>query len=230
MSTSSDNIATPEATALGFGPKELAAITLIGTNVGMLVLFFALDLTLFQLVVVYWFEALWIGLFSGLKLLTASLFGSPYENRWVDVSPGGAFLLSLLAIAKSGGAFFTIFILTGVALAVANEGLTGVPGDDFASDQGMLLLKCSVLFIIGHGLSFLINFLWLGEFRRATIGTLLVLPFKRSLALFVTIVIALTVIQTWPGTFNTITFPVALILIKLGWDAFLHSRERRSLR
>lgn len=228
MNVPSEKIARSRGATHRLGPSSVAALTLFAANAGMLFLYFALDLTLFQLVVVYWFEALWVGLFSGLKLLTASLFGDPYENRWVDVSPGGSFLISLFAIMKSGGAFIFILVITGVALVVAHEELTGLDGDDFVRTQGLLLLKCSLLFLVGHGLSFMINFLFLGEFRRARALTLLWLPFKRSLALFVTIAAALTAIQTWPGVLTYTTFAALLIVVKLTWDYFLHRRERHS--
>ena len=91
-----------------------------------------------------------------------------------------------------------------------------------------LLLKCSLLFVAGHGLSFIINFLALGEFRRARFTTLLWLPFKRALALFVTIIAALTALQQWPGVLTHTSFAAILIVVKLSWDLFLHWRERRA--
>jgi len=224
----SENVVEHLGTTHRLGPGAFAALTLFAANAGMLFLFFALDLTLFELVVVYWFEALWVGLFSGLKLLTASLFGSPYENRWVDVSRGMSFLMSLYAIAKSGLAFLFLLAATFVALMVAQQELTGVDGNDFVEDQLLLLLKCSLLFVGGHGLSFVINFLGRGEYRHARMVTLLWLPFKRALALFVTIVGALYAIREWPGVLGYTTFAALLIVVKLTWDLFLHWLERRS--
>lgn len=210
------------------GPGLFAGLSLVAANAGMLFLYFALDLTLFQVVVVYWFEALWVGLFSGLKLLTASLFGSPYENRWIDVSRGTGFFMSLFAIAKSGGAFLFLIVVTFIALVVAQQELTGLEGTDFVEQQLPLLLKCSLLFAVGHGLSFIINFLVRGEFHSARFTTLLWLPFKRALALFVTIVAALTALQQWPGVLTYTSFAALLIIVKLSWDVFLHWRERRA--
>jgi hypothetical protein len=210
------------------GARSMAALSLFAANAGMLFLYFALDLTLFEVVVVYWFEALWVGLFSGLKLLTASIFGDPFENRWLDVSRGSGLFIALFAIVKSSGVFLTILALTGVALVVAHEGLTDISGNDFVREQAPLLLKCSLLFVAGHGLSFIVNFLFLGEFRHARIGTLLWLPFKRGIALFVTIAAAVTAMQSWPGVLTDTTFAALLIVVKLAWDYFLHTRERRS--
>lgn len=224
-----DDIASPPADALrAHSARAFAALSLFAANLGFLVLFVAFDLTLFELVVVYWLELLWIGLFSGLKLLTASIFGSPYENRWVDVSVGAALFMSLFAIAKSAGFFFILLFAAGMGLILAHEGLTGVPGEEFVEAEAPLLLKCSLLFLIGHALSFVINFIVLGEFRRARAVALLWLPFKRSIALLVIVIGGLIVIAKWPALFNATVFALALILIKLSADWFLHSRERKS--
>ncbi len=228
MHGASDTVADRIGATQRPGRGLFVGLSLLGANVGMLFLYFALDLTLFEVVVVYWFEALWVGLFSGLKLLTASLFGNPYENRWVDVSPGAGFLISLFAIAKSGGAFLFLIVITFVALVVAQEGLTGVDGNNFVGAQLPLLLKCSLIFVAGHVLSFVINFVALGEFRRARFATLLWLPFKRALALFITIVAALTALQRWPGVLTYTSFAAILICVKLSWDLILYWRERRS--
>lgn len=228
MQTVSDNLAAEAGETHRIGARGFAALSLFAANAGMLFLYFAFDLTLFEVVVVYWFEALWVGLYSGLKLFTASLFGDPFENRWVDIGPFSALVLSLYAIAKAGFAFLFLIVVTGVALVVANEGLTGTPGNDFVVEQGPLLLKCSLLFLVGHGLSFIVNFVVLGEFRHARFSTLLWLPFKRALALFITIVGALTAMQSWPGVLTYTSFAVLLIAVKLAWDWFLHLRERHS--
>ncbi len=227
--SSFDDVGHPSAPNVrGHGARLLAALSLLAANLGFLVLFVVLDLTLFELVVVYWFELLWIGLFSGFKLLTASVFGSPYENRWVDVSRAAAFFMSLFAIAKSAGIFFTLLIAAGLGLVLAHEALTGIPGEQFVEDKAPLLLKCSLLFVIGHAMSFVINFLALGEFRRARAVSLLWLPFKRSIALLAIVAGGLAAIVQWPELFSATGFALVLILLKLAADWFLHSRERAS--
>lgn len=228
MQTVGDNTAGRIGDTHRLGSRSFAALSLFAANLGMLIIYVLFDLTLFQLVLVYWWEALWIGLFSGLKLLTASLFGNPFENRWIDVSRGSGIFLSLFAIMKSGVAFLILLVFSGVALVVAQQELTGTPGNDFVREQAGLMLKCSLLFLVGHGISFVINFLILGEFRHARFGTLLWLPFKRALALFVTIVASLTTIQAYPGVLTDTYFAAILIAAKLGWDYLLHRRERRS--
>ena len=92
--------------------------------------------------------------------------------------------------------------------------------------QAILLIKCSLLFAAGHGISFVINFIVLREFRTARFLPLIWLPFKRALALFVTIAIAVSVLAKWPDVLDATTFPAILILVKISWDFFLHRRER----
>ncbi len=222
-------VAGRKSESLYFSAGGVAALTLLMANAGMLFVYIAFDLTLFQVILVYWWEALWIGLFSGLKLLTASLFGDPYENKWVHVSWGSSFLISTFSIVKSGAAFITMLALTGAALVFAHESLTGIPGNDFVIDQIELILKCSMLFFVGHGISFVVNFLFRGEFRHARISTLVWLPFRRCIALFVTVAAALIVIVAYPGVLSYTGFALILIGSKLGWDIVLHRRERRSL-
>lgn len=228
MQPVSDSLAGGNGETHKIGVASFAALSLLAANAGLLFLYVALDLTLFQLVFVYWWEAWWIGLFSGIKLLTASLFGSPYENRWVGFSRGASFLISLFAVVKAGVAYLVVLMLTGVALVVAQQELTGTDGSDFVREQVGLILNCSLLFLIGHGLSFVVNFLVLGEYRHARFGTLLWLPFKRSLALFVAIAASLTAIQAYPGILGSTTYAAILITIKLAWDYLLHRRERLS--
>jgi hypothetical protein len=221
--------ADPNGRSSEFNASGVAALALLTANASMLFIYFIFDLTLFQIVVIYWWEALWIGLFSGLKLLTASLFGDPYENRWVNVSWGSSFILSVVAIFKFSGAFLTLLALTGVALVVAQESLTGTPGKEFVSEQASLILKCSLVFFAGHGLSFILNFVFRGEFRHARFNTLLSLPFRRCLALFVTVAVALITVLAFPGVLSATSFAALLIFVKLSWDYVLHRRERRSL-
>lgn len=228
MQPASDSIAERIGETHKIGVNSFAALSLFAANAGMLLIYFALDLTLFQLVFVYWWEALWIGLFSGLKLLTASLLGDPYNNRWVDVPRSASFFVSLFAVVKSGAAFITLLALSGVALVFAQQEMTGVDGNDFVREQAGLILKCSTIFLLGHGVSFIINFIILGEFRHARFGTLVSLPFKRGLALFVTIVATLTATQIFPGLLGDTAFAAFLITVKLVWDYFLHRRERLS--
>ena len=132
----------------------LGALALILANAGVLVLFFVHDVTLFQLVLVYWCECAWIGVFSAVKLTVASVFGDPYQNRWADVSPGASVFSSLFVIMFSGSAFITLLGFSLMAILFANDVLAlSSPGDDMMNHIG-LVLGTSSLLLTAHALSF----------------------------------------------------------------------------
>ena len=208
------------------GRVGLGALGLAVANASLLIVFFVYDATLFQLVLVYWAECLWIGVFSAIKLLVASLFGSPYESRWVESSRGGAFILSIVVIGLTSSAFFSLLGMLLMLILAANEWLPlGVPDDRSINHIGFVL-GVSLLFVAGHGLSLIGNFFWLGEFRRARVATLVMLPFKRCLALLVAIVVAFAAVAALPAIATTTGFAAVLILAKLGLDLRLHVAER----
>lgn len=206
----------------------LSAYALLVANVGLLAMYFVFDLELFQLIVIYWIECLWIGVFSALKLLVASIAGSPYENRHVGFSAGAAFIVSLLAIGFIAAEFLALFAIVGMALSFAYEALEPDAGSFLFYNLG-LMLGGSLLFLASHSLSFIINYLGAKEYRTARVLPLLLSPFTRCLALFGAIILALVVAKLVPGLSSTAGFALILIAVKLLWDLHLHQRERRNL-
>lgn len=210
------------------GKAGLGALSLLAANAGVIYLFFYFGLTLSQLVIIYWWESLWIGIFCALKLITASMIGDPYGNRWIEVSGGSAVLISILAIGMVSAEFAILFIFLGLAIVSAMNTLTGVPIEDVMITEIGLLFSVSLLYFAGHGLSFIVNFLVLREFKTARAGTLLFLPFKRCAALLAAAGIAFVVASALPGLAGTSLFAIVLIILKLLWDYRLHIKERRA--
>ena len=205
----------------------IGALSLLVANAGVLVFYFHWDITLFQLVLVYWCECLWVGIFCAIKLLVASVFGSPYENRYADVSRGAAVFTSVLAIGGTAAAFFSLLGATLMAILFANNTLVlSSIGDELHRLFGVAL-GASLLLLAGHAISFVVNFLLLGEYRRARFGELLALPFKRCLALLAAILVSLAVVVAVPALASTAGFAVVIIVLKVLWDIRLHIRERR---
>jgi hypothetical protein len=206
------------------------AISLIAANAAVLWLYFVYDITLFQLVMVFWCECAWIGVFSAVKLMVASVIGDPYENRWADVSAGSAVLMSLLVIFMTSSAFFSLLGIVLMAILLANDALSlGNPGDA-AFNQVGLVVVVSLFLMAGHAISLVANFLVLGEYRKARVGALVALPFKRCLALLLMIAISILFVALVPALANTTVFAIVVIVLKLLWDLRLHFGERRSFR
>lgn len=204
-----------------------SAISLIIANTGVLSIYFFYEITVFQLILVFWCECLWIGVFSAIKLVIASLAGEPYENRWASVSRGSALLLSLIVIVFSSGAFFSLLGLTLMAVLFANDALAlSNAGDEMHNHIG-LVLGASLLLMASHAISLLANFLLLGEYKVARAGALVTLPFKRCAALFVMIAMSIVVVALLPQFANTFVFALLVIILKVLWDIRLHQQERR---
>ena len=204
------------------------AISLIAANTAVLWLYFVYDLTLFQLVLVFWCECAWIGVFSAVKLMVASAIGDPYENRWADVSAGSALLISLLVIFMTSSLFFSLLGMVLMAILFAIDALPlGNPGDAAINHIG-LVLGTSLFLMAAHAISLLANFLILGEYKTARVGPLIALPFKRCLALFFMIATSILLVALVPTFANTTAFAIAVIALKVLWDILLHVGERRS--
>ena len=210
------------------GRAGIGAVSLVAANAGLAWIYFHFDLTLYQLVLVYWWECLWIGLFSAFKLMVASTIGDPYSSRYVSSTAGGRIVLSILLIVSMSTAFGSLLGLTGMSLLWAGEALPGSGEADRAINHIGLILGSSLLFLLGHGLSFVVNFLALGEFRRARVGTLLLLPFKRCLALLTCIAVAIGVVVKVPTLASASAFAAIVIALKILGDAWLHLRERQA--
>lgn len=222
---------TPE-TALARQPARqsaklgLGALSLITANAGLLLLYFVYDLSLFQLVLVYWWECLWIGLFSALKLIVASIIGDPYENRWATVSRGAAFLTSIVVIGFVSTAFFSVLGVVGIGIMWAYDQFEAPIESLQGFDNITIIIGTSLLFLAGHGISFIANFLVLGEFRHARVASLVALPFKRCLAVGVLVFASITIILFLPQLASKTAFATIVIVLKLAWDMLLHHRER----
>ena len=188
--------------------------------------YFISDLSLFQVAAVYWWECLWIGIFCALKLLVASIIADPYENRWVHFTAGGRVLASFVAIIFVSAEFLGLFFILGMVITFAFHGLTGIDQAELMRGALGPVLGSSVLFLVGHSVSFIVNFILGGEYRNARASTLLALPFKRCIALIAAVVVAFTAAWLLPGFANTTGFVILLIAFKLAWDYALHLKER----
>jgi len=210
------------------GRLGLGAISLIIANAALLTLYFGYDVTLYQLVLVYWCECVWVGVFSAIKLIVASIIGDPYENRWAEVSAGVALFKSLFVILLSSMIFFLLLGMLLNSILYATDVLALSNPNDAIFNDVDLVLGASFLLMTGHAVSLVVNFLVLGEYKTARVRTLVALPFHRCLALLVAIMVSIAFVTYVPGFANTSAFAVPVILLKVFWDIRLHQKERRA--
>jgi hypothetical protein len=228
MSTDPAIVEGPVGRLADVGRFGYGALSLIAANAGLLVFYFVYGLSLYQLVVVFWCECLWVGLFSALKLITASFLGNPYENRWASVSKASSALMSIFVIGIASGSFFALLGMTLFMIIGAGEMLPQSANAGETLELVGVGLGVSFLFIVSHAVSFVINFLVLGEFRVARVSDLVALPFKRCLSLLVAMSASFAVIFLVPELASTAVFSAAVIVLKLLGDLRLHLRERQT--
>ena len=212
------------------GKVGIGALVLFVANATLLLLYLVYDLTLFQLVIVFWLECFWVGFFSALKIIAASLLGDPYDNRYVDVSPGAGLVISLLTIGFVCAEFLGLFAIVGIAIAFAAEAVADTGMDNMIFDSIGLMFGSAALFFVGHGISFIANFIVMREYKTAKVGVLLALPFRRCLALLGAIIIAFAITLLVPDFSSTTGFAILLLAFKVFWDFRLHMSERRALK
>ena len=199
---------------------------MIVANAAVLVIAVIQDLSLIQILLVYCFESVWIGIFSALRLIVASLFGNPYRNSSIEFSPGISLLMSIVIIVMSSTAFFAITGAAAGFVVYVEELFTDSATSTDTLLHLPLVLAASLVFVVSHGLSFVINFLYLGEFRRARAGELVGFPFNRSVGLLLSIFIGMAATSLLPMFANARSFVVIVVLLKLALDFYLYRDER----
>lgn len=215
--------------AVSLRKPAASVLALLVANGGVALCFFAFDLGLLQLAVVYWWECLWIGIFCVLKLLVAGILGDPYGDGDGELSRLSNVVSAIMGIWFVGAKFLVVFLVLGFVLVGTFQGLEEV-------DQGRILetvvgpaLACSILLLVAHGFSFYSNFIAGREYKTARSKALLSLPFRRCVALAAGVFLAALGAYSVPGLADTAGFAVLVVLVKLLWDFRAHRKERLAL-
>lgn len=204
----------------------LLSVSVLAANAVVLIIAVANDLSLIEILMVYCFESVWIAVFGALRLIVASVLGDPYRNSWVEISWGSSLLASIFIILFASSTYLWIPGAAFGAVLYAEHLLSagGSVPDDLP--HLYLVVGTSFVFVVSHGASFLASFLGLGEFRRARVGDLVLFPFKRSLALLLSIAAGLAVIVLFPIATSIQAFVLILIVLKLLLDLLLFRDPR----
>ena len=181
------------------------------------VLFFGWKI--FPLLLLYWLENVVVGCFNVLRLALVDP-GNP--ARWV----GKLFLIPFFCFhyglfAAVHGSF--LFALFGPRKFVDPWGLVSVvPGA--IREAGIEFAVLSI--IVSHGVSFIMNYIHGGEYRRASLQQVMGQPYRRVVVLHLAIL---------GGAFAMMALGtpliglVLLVVLKTGFDVVAHRAERRKL-
>lgn len=208
--------------------RHLSLALLVLVNLLPLLGVLLYDWDVAALVVLYWSENLVLGFYTLLRMLIVSPLGGLFSGLFFLIHYGGfcavhgLFILLLLVNPEtdflSGDdrwPFFLVFVQ--LLVDVIRQVLAQAPPEWLWAFGGLML---------SHGVSFLVNFLLAGEYRRITLGELMGAPYGRIMILHFTIIV---------GAFATMALgqPLALLLVlvvlKTGLDVVMHLREHRRL-
>lgn len=196
-------------------------MVLVAANLAPLVgvMFFGWEV--FPLLLLFWFENLIIGALNVLKMLLASPDKPLHWVAKLFTIPFFCFHYGMFTLVH--GVFVIGFFGGGFR--------QGAPFPDANAVWQLVIQHNLVWAILGlaasHGFSFVHNYLFHGEFRRANIPLLMQQPYSRVVVLHLTIL---------GGAFlmGILRSPIAglvlLVVLKIVMDVRAHLRERRTFR
>jgi hypothetical protein len=217
-------------------PRKLAAGALVAANLLVAVLAILQDWGYYFAVLVFWWEAVIVGVYNLLRMFVAFLLGDPVGRR-IGFSDVGSRIIWAIVL---GGIFVVKF--SGFALGVGLMALV-VPGllveggnaDQLSAIQDGIRSIGSVVFVavgalfVSHGVSFVVHYIGRREYRRSNALVLLFVPYARLALVFAAIMAGLMATTLYPGLARSTVFALAMIGLKLLLDlaSHLHEHSRR---
>ncbi len=206
------------------GSNPLSIAALIAANLIPIALVLAGQISVAEIMILYWMENVIIGCYQVLKMLTAI---------FTSTQPGGCGCVTIPFFIVHYGMFtfvhgifvFAIFG-SGLLSSPAARGRITEPFDvlgNLLSNAGVLWIPLVAL-VASHGVSFYVNFIRGGEFRRFGLDVLMQQPYKRVVILHMTILL---------GAFMALALKSAVIpllvltLLKIAVDLSAHLKEHR---
>jgi len=200
-----------------------AVVALVVANLIPLIGVLFFGWSVWNILVIYWLENGIVGLINVLKMAVAT--GD-------EVTPGVTFMVNgrpATSATKMGLIPFFI-VHYGIFWFVHGIFVLTLPAFfSLMSDDGMTLDLGPVVFAalglaISHGLSFWWNFLHGGEYRRTTAAALMFAPYKRLVALHITIIFGAFAVMFTGAPAAAVA---VLVAIKTAIDLGLHLAEHR---
>jgi hypothetical protein len=205
------------------GSSIWAVVALVVANLIPLIGVLFFGWSVWNILVIYWLENGIVGLINVLKMSVAT--GD-------EVTPGVTFVVNgrpATSATKMGLIPFFI-VHYGIFWFVHGIFVLTLPAFfSLMSDDGMTLDLGPVVFAavglaISHGLSFWWNFLHGGEYRRTTAAALMFAPYRRLVALHITIIFGAFAVMFTGAPAAAVA---VLVTIKTAIDLSLHLAEHR---
>jgi hypothetical protein len=219
----------PETGLPGGRRMRISVPLLIAGNVPPLFCVLFLDWSVGDIVLLYWLENVIIGVINVLRIATADApiaqdDGTPAVGAGLarKLSLAGFFVVhyGIFCLVHGG---FVVSIFGGDVLGIANPGLSDLAY--FMLNDWVMLLAALGL-ALSHLLSFLLNFIGGGEYRRASPDQMMIRPYGRVMVVHVFIFVGGFLTR---GHAAPVVVLIAFIMLKTAFDVGMHVAERKML-
>jgi hypothetical protein len=204
----------------GPGWNSPSALALLAANALALYGILFLEWPAFPLIALFWMENVVIGVLNALRMLLVDP---------ADLALWGGKLLMVPFFCFHYG-LFTAIHGTFVFGFFGGEGFRGFGGGLWPGDAALhaisefgLGLPLAVL-AASHLFSFFWNYLWRGEFRRATLNELMQRPYARVVVLHLAIIFGGWLVMALGSPKWAL---ILLLALKIGFDVWAHLKEHR---
>ena len=195
-----------------------SVLVLVGANLVPLLGVLGSHWTVFAVLLLYWCENVTVGVFNVLRMLLASP---------KDVATDAAKLFFIPFFTFHYGMFTMVHGVFVLALfGPAGQHFSPSPAAFVAAVRGAGVGLGVLAIVLSHGFSFLHNYLWGGEYRRASLPLLMMQPYARVVVLHLTILLGGFAAKAAGAPLVALVF---LIALKTLIDLRAHLAERKKL-
>lgn len=198
-----------------------SSLILIAANLLPLYGVIVLDWPVFPLLLLFWLENVVIGAFNVLRMLFADVTDAVLWAGKLFMIPFFCFHYGMFTALHGS---FVVHLFGGKTYQHLDKGLLPVEGTVRAINDFDLVLPLAVL-AGSHLFSFLWNYLFRGEFRRAALNELMGRPYKRIIVLHVTIIIGGGITMTLGSPLWAL---LLLLALKISFDLKAHVKEHQT--
>ena len=212
-----------------FGTR-LPATALIAANLVVAAVTLFRGWGFYEIILVYWCEAIIIGGYNVPRMVLVGLAGEPF-GKWIDAGNFGARVFLLLMVLAFYAVKFGGFALgTGMLVAAvpaflshSNDGSSAIWHGLHAVGGGVAL-AVAVLFV-SHGISSVMNYLVRREYENTNLIALLFWPYVRMSLVAAVLAAGLIVAALMPAFDTSTIFGVVIVLVKTAADLAMHRIE-----
>lgn len=172
----------------------------------------------FPIMLLYWSENVIVGFYNVLRMLTCK----PEEPiSWLaKIFMVPFFIVHYGGFTAGHGIFVVALFGQGVVETSAISEVTTILNIIWNSNLHLAILSL----FLSHGYSFVVNYLGKGEYREASLNSLMTRPYARIVLLHVTLIIGGFIMMALEEPLYGLMF---FILLKIGMDLLAHIKEHR---